>query len=194
DCEFRYGVGAIPALQGLDAGGRVIYIGTFARMLFPALRLGYIVAPPALRDAYRAVKWLADRGTAPLEQQAVAALLESGAYESLRRRSVRALAGKRDRMVAALEEHFAPGEVVATGASSGTHVFLRLPRIPAVETERLRELARREGVQVYSGLPYYQAPPRAATLLLGYTTVPAEEIAPGVARLAAACRKMPPKE
>ncbi|HEX8151931.1 MAG TPA: PLP-dependent aminotransferase family protein, partial [Thermoanaerobaculia bacterium] len=82
DCEFRYGVGAIPALQGLDAHGCVIYVGTFARMLFPALRLGYIVAPPALRDAFRAVKWLADRGSPPLEQQAVAALLESGAYES----------------------------------------------------------------------------------------------------------------
>ena len=195
DCEFRYGVGAIPALQGLDAGGRVIYIGTFARMLFPALRLGYIVAPPALRDAFRAVKWLADRGSAALEQQAVASLLESGAYESLRRRSVRALTGKRDRMVTALAQHFSPEDVVATGASSGTHVFLRLPRVPAAETESLLEAARAEGVQVYSALPYYQLTPRTAALILGYTTVSADEIDRGVERLARAYReKMRAKE
>src|SRR6185436_15117660 len=148
DCEFRYGVGAIPALQGLDERGRVIYIGTFARMLFPALRLGYIVAPPALSEAFRTVKWLADRGSPALEQQAVASLLESGAYESLRRRSVRALTEKRDRMVAAISSHFS--DAIATGASSGTHIFLRLPRLRADATERLIESARGLGVHVYS--------------------------------------------
>jgi len=188
DCEFRYGVGAIPALQGLDRHGRVIYIGTFARMLFPALRLGYIVAPPALREAFRAVKWLADRGSAPLEQQAVASLLESGAYESTRRRSVRALTAKRDAMVAAIDAHF-DGEVIASGASSGTHIFLRFTRIRA-ESSGLIEVARAHGVHVYSGRPYFQHPPRTATLILGYTTVAIDEIDEGVKRLAAAYRKL----
>jgi len=186
DCEFRYGVGAIPALQGLDRHGRVIYIGTFARMLFPALRLGYIVAPPALRDAFRAVKWLADRGSPPLEQQAVASLLESGAYESTRRRSVRALTAKRDAMVAAIEAHFGD-DVIAGGASSGTHIFLRFPRLAS--TEPLIEAARSRGVHVYSGSPYFVRAPRNATLILGYTTVDVEEINAGVERLAAAYRK-----
>src|SRR6185503_13923338 len=190
DCEFRYGVGAIPALQGLDAGGRVIYIGTFARMLFPALRLGYIVAPPALRDAFRAVKWLADRGSPALEQQAVAALLESGAYESLRRRSVRALTEKRDRMVSAIEEHFSADDVIATGAASGTHIFLRFRHLRAGATERLLDAARAAGVHVYSGRPYYQRAPRHATLLLGYTTVVAADINRGVERLASAYRAL----
>src|SRR6185436_7712648 len=164
DCEFRYGVGAIPALQGLDTRGRVIYVGTFARMLFPALRLGYIVAPPALREAFRTVKWLADRGSPALEQQAVASLLESGAYESLRRRSVRALTEKRDRMVAAISHHFRGEDVVATGAASGTHIFLRLPRLASSATERLLETARAAGVHVYSGRAYYQRAPRNVTL------------------------------
>lgn len=189
DCEFRYGVGAIPALQGLDASGRVIYIGTFARMLFPALRLGYIVAPPALREAFRAVKWLADRGSPPLEQQAVAALVESGAYESLRRRNVRALSAKRDRIVAAIAAHFSSDEVIATGASSGTHLFLCLPHVPASATNDLLEAARANGVHVYSGLPYYQRAPRHATLILGYTTVALGDIDRGVARLAEAYKQ-----
>ncbi|HEX2060918.1 MAG TPA: PLP-dependent aminotransferase family protein, partial [Thermoanaerobaculia bacterium] len=186
DCEFRYGVGAIPALQGLDANGRVIYIGTFARMLFPALRLGYIVAPPALRDAFRAVKWLADRGSPSLEQQAVASLLESGAYESLRRRSVRALSEKRDRMVAALDKHLP--EAITSGASSGTHLFVQLP-MPAAATQSLLDAARAQGVHVYSGHPYYQIAPRNVTLLLGYTTVALSDIERGVARLASAYRR-----
>ncbi|HYI12515.1 MAG TPA: PLP-dependent aminotransferase family protein [Thermoanaerobaculia bacterium] len=186
DCEFRYGVGAIPALQGLDGRGRVIYIGTFARMLFPSLRLGYIVAPPSLRDAFRAVKWLADRGSPTLEQQAIATLLESGAYESLRRRSVRALSEKRDRMVAAIREHFDENQVRATGAASGTHIFLRLPHVPADATDRLIAKARTQGVQVYSARQYYQLAPRHATLILGYTTVAAGDIEKGVERLAGA--------
>jgi GntR family transcriptional regulator/MocR family aminotransferase len=186
DCEFRYGVGAIPALQGLDEAGRVIYVGTFARMLFPALRLGYIVAPPSLRDAFRAAKWLADRGSPTLEQQAVASLLESGAYESTRRRNVRRLGEKRDAIVAAIREHFREEDVVASGASSGTHIFLRLRRVRADATETVIETARRLGVRVYSARPYYALAPRDATLILGYTTVATADIAPGVARLAKA--------
>lgn len=189
DCEFRYGVGAIPALQGLDASGRVIYIGTFARLLFPALRLGYIVAPPALRDAFRAVKWLADRGSPALEQQAVASLLESGAYESLRRRSVRALTEKRDRIVNAVARHFSSDDVVASGASSGTHIFLRFKKL---RDDRLVDAARAAGVHVYSGRPYYLRAPRHATLLLGYTTVAIEDIDRGVERLMRAYRAVVP--
>jgi GntR family transcriptional regulator/MocR family aminotransferase len=186
DCEFRYGVGAIPALQGLDTSGRVIYIGTFARMLFPALRLGYIVAPPSLREAFRAVKWLADRGSPPLEQQAVASLLESGAYESMRRRTVRRLGEKRDAMVDAIRKHFSDGDVTAAGASSGTHIFLHLHRVRASATDALIARAQRRGVRVYSARAYYQRAPRHATLILGYTTVGVDEIDSGVARLAKA--------
>jgi GntR family transcriptional regulator/MocR family aminotransferase len=181
DCEFRYGVGAIPALQGLDARGRVIYVGTFARMLFPALRLGYIVAPPALRDAFRAVKWLADRGSPPLEQQAVASLLESGAYESTRRRAVRRLSEKRDRLLEAIRVHLP--DAIASGASSGTHIFLQLRGVPASSTDALVTRAVRCGVRVYSALPYYHRPPRHAALVLGYTTVATDEIEEGVRRL-----------
>ena len=92
-------------------------------------------------------------------------------------------------MVAALEQHFPAGEIVATGASSGTHVFLRLPHVPVEETERLLDAARDHGVYVYSGLAYYQVAPRTATLLLGYTTVGVEDIELGVARLAKAYRQ-----
>ncbi|HET7437549.1 MAG TPA: PLP-dependent aminotransferase family protein, partial [Thermoanaerobaculia bacterium] len=147
-----------------------------------ALRLGYIVAPPALRDAFRAVKWLADRGSPPLEQQAVAALLESGAYESTRRRNVRALTAKRDAIVRAIADHFAPDEAIATGAASGTHIFLRFPR--QHDDARVIETARAHGVSVYSARPYYHRPPRHVALILGYTTLTESAIREGIRRLA----------
>jgi GntR family transcriptional regulator/MocR family aminotransferase len=187
DSEFRYGVGAIPALQGLDTTSRVLYIGTFARMLFPALRLGYLIVPPALREPFRAAKWLADRGTAPLEQQAIAALLESGAYESMRRRAVRLLGAKRDRLIAAIEEKFARRLEIG-GASSGTHLYVTLPGVPAAKTADLVARAERRGVRVYDAARYSVRRPRHAALILGYTTVKLEDIAPGIDRLARALR------
>ncbi|MDP1293769.1 aminotransferase class I/II-fold pyridoxal phosphate-dependent enzyme, partial [Klebsiella variicola] len=50
DSEFRYGSRPLPSLQGLDEGGRVLYMGTFSKVLFPSLRIGYLVVPPALAD------------------------------------------------------------------------------------------------------------------------------------------------
>jgi GntR family transcriptional regulator/MocR family aminotransferase len=188
DSEFRYGLGAAPALQGLDAADSVIYVGTFARTLFPGLRLGYIVAPTAMRDALRAAKWLADRGSAPLEQRALAAFMAGGAYESARRRLVRALGEKRRRLHAALGAQFAAGEIEASDAAAGTHVFLRLPRVRARDADALVEAARRRGVGVYSAAAYHLGAPRSATLICGYATVPLEAIDDGVRRFAEAYR------
>ena len=69
DSEFRYAGRPVEALQGLDRSGRVIYIGTFSKVLFPSLRLGYMVLPASLWGAFTTAKWLADRHTAHLEQR-----------------------------------------------------------------------------------------------------------------------------
>jgi GntR family transcriptional regulator / MocR family aminotransferase len=183
ESEFRHGVGAISALQGLDTHGRVVYLGTFARSLFPALRLGYVVVPRALRNHFRAIKWLADRGSSPTEQQALAELMESGAFERARRRLGRLLAHKRNALVGALRATFAGREVASSGATSGTHVFLRLRGIRSRETSAIVRRAARRGVRVYSGLPYFLRPPREATLILGYATVREEDIERGISRL-----------
>ncbi len=186
DSEFRYGVGAISALQGLDTQGSVLYMGTFARSLFPGLRLGYVVVPPASREHFRAVKWLADRGSSPTEQRALVDLMESGAYESARRRMGRSLAVKRDLLLAALRANFDAREVTWSAGTAGTHLFVRLRRLPARDAGKLVSAASRLGVRVYSGQPYFLRSPREATLILGYATVPEEEIESGVGRLARA--------
>ncbi len=72
DSEYRYEGRPLEAIQSLDGAGRVLYIGTFSKVLFPALRLGFLVLPPALVPAFTRAKWLADRHAPSLEQTALA--------------------------------------------------------------------------------------------------------------------------
>jgi GntR family transcriptional regulator/MocR family aminotransferase len=81
DGAFRYGGRPVEAVQALDTRGLTIYVGTLSKVMFPALRLGYVVLPESLVPAFRAAKWLADRHSPSLEQEALAAFMESGLYE-----------------------------------------------------------------------------------------------------------------
>lgn len=86
DSEFRYTSTPQPSLQSLDEGHRVIYIGSFSKTLFPGLRIGFVVLPPALVDSFRALKSLVDDYSPLIDQATLAAFLESGAfYAHLRR-------------------------------------------------------------------------------------------------------------
>src|SRR4029078_5820945 len=82
DSEFRYEGRPLAALQGLDTSERVIYTGTLSKVLLPALRLGYTVAPASLQPAIAATKWLTDRHVALLYQAVLALLIEEGHFES----------------------------------------------------------------------------------------------------------------
>ena len=100
DGEFRFGGRPLAALKSLDHDGRVIYIGSFSKTLFPALRLGYMVLPPSLRDAFCAAKWLEDRGSNTLEQAALAHFMASGGFERHLRRAAQTLRARRAAMLA----------------------------------------------------------------------------------------------
>jgi GntR family transcriptional regulator/MocR family aminotransferase len=184
DSEFHYGSGTIPALRGLDSGGRVIYVGTFARTLSPELRLGYIVVPRALRDTFRAIKWLADRGTSPIGQRALAALMHAGTYERAQRRMARSLSERRRTLLAALQARFSGRSVQWSG--SGAHVFLRFLELAPDDAERLVAEGIRRGVRMYSASPHYLLPPEHAALLCGFASLTGDEIERGVERFAAA--------
>jgi len=86
DSELRYGAAPLPSLQSLDASGRLIYIGTFSKLLFPSLRLGYVVVPDALLDRFVELKHLSDDHLPLLDQATLALFLESGAFYSHIRR------------------------------------------------------------------------------------------------------------
>jgi GntR family transcriptional regulator / MocR family aminotransferase len=184
DSEFHYGTGTIPALRGLDASGRVIYVGTFARTLSPELRLGYIVVPPALRDTFHAIKWLADRGSSPIGQRALATMMASGTYERAQRRMARSLSERRQILLLALQARFHGRNVRWSG--SGAHAFLRFPELAPDDAELLVAEGVRHGVRMYSASPHYLLPPESATLLCGFASLTRDEIERGIERFAAA--------
>lgn len=123
DGEFRYDGQPLESMQGLDTEGRVIYLGTFSRTIFPALRLGYLIAPKSLAPAFTGAKWLADRHTSTLEQEALAEFIATGAYERHLRRARRLNARRRHVLLEAIHREL-DGRVTVTGDASGVHLVV----------------------------------------------------------------------
>ena len=103
DSELRYAGHPFPSLQSLDPA-RVVYLGTFSKVLFPSLRLGYAVVPPALVDAFAGARLLMDRHSPTAEQQVLAAYMREGHFEAHIRRIRGAYAQRRAVLVAAIGE------------------------------------------------------------------------------------------
>ena len=188
DSEYRYGGRPIEALQGLDRRGAVLYSGTFSKVMFPALRLGYLVVPEPLVRAFRTAKALADTGSAVLSQLAVADFIQHGHFERHLRRSRALNAARRATLLDALDRQL--GDRIEIAASdAGLHVLVWLRGVPFGRTPALIRKAERAGVRVYSVAPFYAAPPRRAGLLLGFSALPERDIVDGVQRLAPILRR-----
>ncbi len=164
DSEFRFDAPPLPALAGLDQAGRVVYIGTFSKILSPALRVGYVVAPPRLRERIIRLKRLSDYHTPWPVQRAMASFMESGDLERHIRRARRHYAEKR--RIVTDEFHRVSQVATLRGLDAGLHVFVELDtRVDAVEVVRL---ARKRGVRLESIDEHYQRADRLNGLLLGY--------------------------
>jgi GntR family transcriptional regulator/MocR family aminotransferase len=185
DGEFRQEGRPVPSLQSLDPDGRVIYVGSFSRTLFPALRLGYVVMPPALREDLIAAKWAQDLGTPALEQAAMAQLITSGAYERHLRSSTAILAKRREALKRALRE--ACGAKLRISASHcGMHLLVWIDAIDAQEANDFVRLAASRRIGLHSVNRFYVGGrPPALGLLMGYSAMPQREIATAVAAFAA---------
>ena len=181
--EFRYEGRPLEALQALDRAGRVIYVGTFSKTLFPALRLAYLVLPHALVKSFVAAKWMADRYTAMLGQEALTDFITSGHFERTLRRSSARNAVRRRVLIEALDRHFG-GRVEIAGENAGVHLLVWLNRVAPREVDSLIARAARAGVGVYPISPYYLRPPRRAGLLFGYASLTEADIRAGIRRLA----------
>jgi GntR family transcriptional regulator/MocR family aminotransferase len=181
DSEFRYDKDPVGVLQGL-APDRVFTIGTASKALAPAVRLGWVVAPPALASAVAAEKVMSDRGSSTLDQVALAALLESGRYDRHLRRMRAIYAHRRDALVAALARH-APG-IRLTGLAAGFHAVAHLP--PTADEEAVVAAARQRLVGLYPMGEYRAArhPPAPPQLVMGFGNIGERAIEPGIAAVA----------
>lgn len=180
DGEFYYRGQPIESLQGLDRQGRVIYIGTFSRTIFSALRIGYLIAPRALVNTFAAAKWLCDRHTASLEQETLAEFIASGLYERLLRRVRRRNASRREALLDAIRQ-FLSDRVEISGDGAGAHIVLWPKR--RVSERQVTRRALAHGVLIYGVGPYHIGKPPRPGLLLGYSRLNEREIREGVRRL-----------
>lgn len=187
DGEYRYDVRPIPAMFSMGQD-RVIYVGTLSKTLAPTLRLGYLVVPQDLAEPFVRCKQVMDRHTPSLEQEALASLIEEGAYEAHVRRMRRENAGRRHLFLEAMKRHFGSGIRMA-GTSAGLHVVCWMDGFSQKDEAAIAAEARRLGVGIYPLSPLYRhLSGGPAGFICGYAALPAGRIEPGVARLADAVR------
>lgn len=182
DSEFRYEGRPLAALQGLDEGGRVVYTGTLSKVLLPALRLGYMVAPPGLQPAIVAAKWLTDRHVALLYQAVLALFIDEGHFERHLRRMRKVYERRRAVLLESFETHFR-GRARVLGTESGMHVLVQMEHVH--DADDFIAQASKLGVGIYSARPYYALEaPSAASFLMGYSSVDESGIGEGIRLLA----------
>lgn len=183
DGEFHHDGRPLAPLHALDDGTRVLYLGTFSKVMFPALRLGYLVAPRPLAARLADAKALADGGTSALEQAALAQFIAGGSFERHLRRQRLRHGARRAALLDAVARHLG-ARVRLRGAHTGLHVLLHLPDVPQHATAALVRRAAAHDLGVYPATPYYLRPPRHAVLVLGYGGLAPAAIDEGIARLA----------
>jgi GntR family transcriptional regulator/MocR family aminotransferase len=182
DCELRYAGPSLPALKATDAAGQVIYAGTFSKVLFPSLRLGYVVAAQPLLERMVAAHAATSFGTNVVVQAAMATLLatrglERHVYQARKRYGAR-LAALQD----GLARHM-PATVRWTTPRSGHVVWVTLPA--GIDAERLQQAALAAGVAYTRGEAFFGDGRGAAHLALAFTAIEPAAIAAGVETLAA---------
>lgn len=175
DGEFRYDTKPIPALRSLDGGNRVIYSGTFSKAMFPALRLGYLVMPPSLRQDFVAAKWLNDFSSPAIEQAALANFIATGGFERHMRRSAKALQERRTALIDGLRQH-AGDRLEIADSHAGMHLLVWLRGKSRQQGEAFLVRARAAGLGIPPIAPEYMDPPDRAGMLLKYAGLSTAEI------------------
>lgn len=182
DSEYRFEGRPVESLQGLDRSGRVIYAGTFSKVLYPGLRLGYVVLPEGLLDAFIKAKSLCDRHSPTLIQRTLTAFLNEGHFERHLRRERTRFASRRAALLSALEREFGDS-VRIQGENAGIHLVAWLAESPPGGLEAGVERAKAAGIGLQSVSHCYSGIPPGDGLLLGFVSMGEERIAEGVAEL-----------
>jgi GntR family transcriptional regulator / MocR family aminotransferase len=181
DSEFRYDGRPIASLQGLDPTGRVLYIGTWNKVLFPGLRIGYVIVPPVLVDAVVAARRIADGASSPVIQSALARLLADGYVAAYLRSARRSYAARRDALVKAVADSW-NGQATLGPTNTGLHGVAHLHG--ALDDERIAAAALPTGGLGVSPLSrYYAASPASRGLMLNYGASTEDAIRRGIAHL-----------
>ncbi|MGH7899090.1 MAG: PLP-dependent aminotransferase family protein, partial [Candidatus Binatia bacterium] len=179
--ELRYHGPPVPALKAKDHAGQVIYAGTFSKIVFPSLRIGYVVASPPVLEKLALARWTADAGAALLPQMALATLLRSGELERHLRRVRKLYAERLQAMLAALARSMPP-PVRWTEPVAGQGVWLTLP--PPTDGEAVFREAMEQEVAYTRGDVFHLDGQGMNQCHLSFAKLPPSRIAEGIERLA----------
>ncbi|HKD77814.1 MAG TPA: PLP-dependent aminotransferase family protein [Ktedonobacterales bacterium] len=187
DSEYRFDGRPLEALQGLDRYGRVLYFGTFSKVLFPSLRLGYLVAPTELIDPLLAMRICIDGHLPILEQMALADFIDEGHYARHLRQMLRQYRRRRDLLHRELRAHL--GDLLELRTpGAGMHLAGWLP--PGKDDQRAARLAAEVGIEVIPISRYSMEPLPRGGLVFGYASADEETIRQGVKMLAPALKQL----
>jgi GntR family transcriptional regulator/MocR family aminotransferase len=187
DSEYRFSGRPLEALQGLDQAGRVLYIGTFSKVLFPALRLGYLVAPAELIEPLLATRRFIDVHVPILEQMALTDFLHEGHYARHLRQMLQHYGRRRDLLHQELRSQL--GDLLEVYVpEAGMHLVGWLP--PEIDDRHAANLAAQLGIEVVPISRCSLEPLPRGGLLFGFASTGEQEIRQGVRRLAGVLRRV----
>jgi GntR family transcriptional regulator/MocR family aminotransferase len=175
--EFRYAGRPLAALQGLDPAGRVIYIGTFSKTIFPSLRLGCLVLPDELVDVFTAARALTDVHSSLIDQAVLAEFISEGHFARHVRR-MRTLYESRQRILLEECRKQLGGLLEVEKADAGMHLVGWLPE--GVDDMVISKKATEQGVRLAPVSEYYVNRPARGGFILGYTAFDEKRIVAGV--------------
>jgi len=184
DSEFRHAGFPIPSLQGLDSSGRVLYIGTFSKTVYPALRLGYVIPPPELVGRFLETKRAFDHLAPTLEQATLTEFIVEGHFTRHLRR-MRALYRERQEALIDAAARELAGVLRVEAADTGMHAIGWLEEGDADDV-RLSRAARERGLEAPPLSRYCLRARLPPALLLGFAALRPAELRAGVSRLRAA--------
>ncbi len=187
DSEYRYAGRPLTALQGLDSAERVVYIGTFNKTLFPALRIGYLVAPQNLLEWLIPMRRMGGAHTSTLDQMTLAEFMVEGHYARHLRRMRVVCRERRDALLAAAAREL-PGVLDISHSDTGLHSVGWLPS--HIDDRQVCDAAFQQGVEAAALSTYYMGHCPRGGLLLGYGGLKPREIDEGMRRLAIAFRSL----
>jgi GntR family transcriptional regulator/MocR family aminotransferase len=182
DSEFRYASRPLACLQGMDVDGRVVYIGTFSKTLFPALRLGYLVVPSHVADAFRAARAVLDRHSPTVDQAVLADFIAEGHFARHIRR-MRQVYEERQGLLLEAGRALLDGLVELHRADAGMHLVGWLPR--ELDDGAMQDALGAAGIDTIALSHYAMRPCERGALLLGYAAFDRRAIRRGVERMAA---------
>lgn len=184
ELETNYVGKPLPALKSLDHSGRVLYVGSFSKTLFPGLRLGFVVASPDMIAEMRALRRLMVRHPPTNNQRSTAFFLSLGYYDVFVRRLHRSYKLRWTEMGQALAEHFPQAEAVR--GMGGSSYWVAMP--PGIDTDKLARRALETGIFIEPGSVYFHEHERRDAFRLGFSSIDSDKIAPGIEKLAKLAR------